>query len=146
MPLPTWAEKLIALYQSHSANQFLLYGNVNDRFLLRTGDATTLGSLSELLGRVIMPRFDVVLSYDLGNGIRVEKGGEIVSAWPGFKEHPDLPRAPRAAASGKTGKSCLGSNASAIEASSTISATRRVLSHASGSSWNRRRISSALLR
>ena len=51
MPLPTWAEKLIALYQSHSANQFLLYGNVNDRFLLRAGESTTLGSLSEFLGR-----------------------------------------------------------------------------------------------
>ena len=98
MPLPTWAEKLIALYQSHSANQFLLYGNVNDRFLLRTGEAATLGSLTEFLTRVIMPRFDVVLSYDLGNGVRVEKGGEIVSAWPAFKEHPELPRAPRAAA------------------------------------------------
>jgi hypothetical protein len=35
---------------------------------------------------VLLPRFDVVLSYDLGNGIRVEKGGEIFSSWPALKE------------------------------------------------------------
>jgi ATPase family associated with various cellular activities (AAA) len=92
--IPAWAEKLIALYQSHAANQFLLYGNVNDRFLL---DAKTLGTLPEFLNRVILPRFDVVLSYDLGNGIRIEKGGEIVTKWPAYKESSELPRAPRAA-------------------------------------------------
>ena len=43
------------------------------------------------------PRFDVVLSYDLGNGVRIEKGGDIVTKWPAYKENPELPRAPRAA-------------------------------------------------
>lgn len=96
--LPTWAERLISLYQSHAASQFLLYGNINDRFLLDAGGGRrTLGSLYEFLTRTIMPRFDVVLSYDLGNGIRVEKGGDIVTRWPAFKENPELPRAPRPA-------------------------------------------------
>ena len=94
MSLPNWAEKLISLYESHAANQFLLYGNVNDRFLL---DGKTLGSLYEFLTRVMLPRFDVVLSYDLGNGVRIDKGGEIVQKWPGYRETPELPRAPRAA-------------------------------------------------
>ncbi|HYK01126.1 MAG TPA: AAA family ATPase [Thermoanaerobaculia bacterium] len=92
--MPAWAERVIALYQSHAANQFLLYGNVNDRFLI---DSRTLGSLPEFLNRVILPRFDVVLSYDLGNGVRIEKGGDIVTKWPAYKEHPELPRAPRPA-------------------------------------------------
>jgi hypothetical protein len=92
--MPSWAERVIALYQSHAANQFLLYGNVNDRFLI---DSRTLGSLPEFLNRVILPRFDVVLSYDLGNGVRIEKGGDIVTKWPAYKEHPELPRAPRPA-------------------------------------------------
>jgi hypothetical protein len=39
----------------------------------------------------------VVLSYDLGNGVRIDKGSEIVTKWPAFKENPELPRAPRAA-------------------------------------------------
>jgi len=93
MHLPDWANRLVTLYQSNAANQFLLYGNINDRFLIDG----TLGSLQEFLSRRILPRFDVVLSYDLGNGVRVEKGGDVVTRWPAFKEHPELPRAPRPA-------------------------------------------------
>src|SRR6185436_9876796 len=92
MSLPPWSEKLIALYASAAATQFLLYGNVNDRFLI---EGKTLGSLYEFLTRVMMPRFDVVLSYDLGNGVRIDKGGEIVQKWPAYRESPELPRAPR---------------------------------------------------
>jgi hypothetical protein len=40
--LPTWATRLRSLYESHAANQFLLFGNVNDRFLI---DGKTLGTL-----------------------------------------------------------------------------------------------------
>lgn len=94
MTLAPWAARLVSLYQSHAANQFLLHGNVNDRYLL---DARTLGSLYEYLTRVILPRFDVVLSYDVGNGVRIEKGSEIVAKWPAFKENPELPKVPRAA-------------------------------------------------
>jgi ATPase family associated with various cellular activities (AAA) len=93
MSLPPWAQKLISLYESNAAAQFLLYGNVNDRFVIDG----RLGSLYEFLTRVMLPRFEVVLSYDLGNGVRIEKGGEIVTKWPAFKEHPELPRQPRAA-------------------------------------------------
>src|SRR5688500_13915339 len=94
MSLPLWSQKLISLYASHAANQFLLYGNVNDRFML---EGRTLGSLYEFLTKVMLPRFDVVLSYDLGNGIRIDKGGEIVQKWPAYRETPELPRSPRAA-------------------------------------------------
>jgi hypothetical protein len=94
MNLPNWAERLVALYASAAANQFLLYGNVNDRFVL---EGKTLGSLYEFLTRVMLPRFDVILSYDLGNGIRIDKGGEIVQQWPAYRETAELPRAPRAA-------------------------------------------------
>lgn len=92
--LPVWAEKLVSLYQSGAANQFILYGNVNDRFVL---DGKANGTLYEFLTRIILPRFDVVLTYDLGNGIRIEKGGELVTKWPAYRETPELPRAPRAA-------------------------------------------------
>ena len=89
---------MIALYQSHAASQFILSGNVNDRFLLPLGGAqTALGSLTEFLAKVLLPRFDVVLSYDLGNGLRVEKGGEAFTQWPAFQQSPELPREPRAA-------------------------------------------------
>jgi hypothetical protein len=95
--LPSWAADVVAQYESQAASQFILHGNVHDRFVLALSSGTELGSLSEFLLRVLMPRFDVVLSYDLGNGIRVDKGGEQFSQWPFVKEHPDLPRAPRPA-------------------------------------------------
>lgn len=95
--LPQWAERLVTLYESQASNQFLLYGNVNDRFVLPLTDGHCLGSIYDFLRRVMMPRFDVVLSYDLGNGIRVDKGGDILAKWPGMKETPEMPRAPRQA-------------------------------------------------
>jgi hypothetical protein len=95
--LPAWAGELVALYESNAASQFILHGNVNDRFLLRSGSESSLGSLAEFFLRVLLPRFDVVLSYDLGNGLRIEKGGETFTQWPAFKENPDLPKSPRAA-------------------------------------------------
>src|SRR6202171_2699576 len=96
-PLPEWATRLGTLYESQASNQFLLYGNVNDRFVLPLGEGNIVGSIYDFLRKVMMPRFDVVLSYDLGNGIRIDKGGDVLQKWPGCKESPELPRAPRAA-------------------------------------------------
>ncbi|MEI9893356.1 MAG: AAA family ATPase [Chthoniobacter sp.] len=96
-PLPGWAEELVALYESNAASQFILHGNVHDRFLLPEKASAGLGSLADFFLRVLLPRFDVVLSYDLGNGLRVERGGETFGQWPAFKENPELPRQPRAA-------------------------------------------------
>ena len=95
--LPDWAAQMIALYESNAASQFILYGNVNDRVLLPAGAGTpaAIGSLSDFFLSVLMHRFDVVFSFDIGNGLRIEKGGEQFSKWPGFKEHPELPKAPR---------------------------------------------------
>ena len=56
MNLPGWASKLVSLYASHASNQFLLYGNVNDRFVLPLGEKRALGSLYEFLAKVMMPR------------------------------------------------------------------------------------------
>jgi hypothetical protein len=95
--LPAWAAEMVALYESHAASQFVLHGNVHDRFLLPLGDGRALGSLTDFFLRVLLPRFDVVLSYDLGNGLRVEKGGDTFAQWPAFKENPELPKQPRAA-------------------------------------------------
>lgn len=95
--LPPWAAELVTQYQSSATNQFILYGNVYDRMVLPVGAQGELGSLDDFLLRVLLPRFDVILSYDLGNGIRIEKGGEFFTQWPAYKENPELPHAPRAA-------------------------------------------------
>jgi len=95
--LPGWAKTLVDLYESNAASQFIIYGNVYDRMLICGQPKPRLGTLSEFLTEVLMSRFDVVLSYDVGNGIRVEHGGEIFTQWPYFKENPQLPKTPRAA-------------------------------------------------
>ena len=94
--LPSWALEAIQLYESNAANQFIVYGNVNDQLVIPT-PKPHLGSLTEFLLEVLLPRFDVVLSYDIGNGIRVERGGEIFSKWPQLQQDPNLPKSPRAA-------------------------------------------------
>lgn len=98
--IPPWAAELADLYESGAASQFVIHGNVLDRMLIPGapgGPSARLGSLREFLLEVLMPGFDVVLSYDLGNGVRVEKGGPVWSSWPYLKEGAALPKAPRAA-------------------------------------------------
>jgi ATPase family associated with various cellular activities (AAA) len=95
--LPLWAQKIIALYESRAVNQFILHGNVDDRVYLPLGGSASLGSIRDFLLQVLLPQFDLILSYDLGNGMRVEKGAEIFSRWTGAAELPELPRQPRQA-------------------------------------------------
>ncbi|MHA3774285.1 ATP-binding protein [Verrucomicrobiota bacterium sgz303538] len=93
----SWPSQLAALYESDAANQFILHGNLQDRFVLPTGEQPQLMDLTGFLLKVLLQRFDIVLSYDLGSGIRVEKGSELFAQWQGVKESQELPRAPRAA-------------------------------------------------
>jgi hypothetical protein len=95
--LPDWAKEMVALYESDAANQFVLHGNIHDRFLLGTTDGTTSGGLVDFLKNVLMPQFDVILHYDLGNGLRVDRGGDKFKEWPPIQLNPELPRAPRQA-------------------------------------------------
>jgi hypothetical protein len=94
--LPGWAAELVVLYESDAVNQFLIYGNVEDRLLL-PGPPQRLGTLQEFLFEALLPRFDVLLSYDPGNGIRVERGGSIFSRWPSGGNGAEFSRKPREA-------------------------------------------------
>ena len=77
--MPAWAAELTLAYVSGASSQFLLFGNVHDR--LAVGDC--LVNLADYLEKELLPGFDVVLSYDLGNGLNIEHGGEIVDKWGG---------------------------------------------------------------
>jgi len=83
--LPPWAAEAVALYESNAASQFVLYGNVGDRFAL-PGPAAELVDLPAFLRRVLLARFDVVLGYDLGSALRVEQGAEAFARWPSAGE------------------------------------------------------------
>jgi hypothetical protein len=95
--LPGWAHEVIRLYESDSASQFIIYGNIFDQMMMPADNGQRLGSLSDFLMHVLLSRFQVVITYDIGNGIRVEKGGETFSKWPHFQQSSELPKAPRAA-------------------------------------------------
>src|SRR4029077_1211690 len=95
--LPAWARSLAESYESNAASQFVIYGNISDRMVLPAPPAPRLGALPDFLLGVLLSRFDVVLSYDLGNGIRVEKGAELFSKWPHFQESQKDWKTPRPA-------------------------------------------------
>src|SRR5499433_2607651 len=96
-PLPAWARTLVESYESDAASQFVIYGNISDRIVLPPPPSSRLGGLPDFLLGVLLSRFDVVLSYDIGNGIRVEKGAETFSKWPFFQESQKDWKAPRPA-------------------------------------------------
>ncbi len=111
LQLPGWVREVIALYESHAANQFLFHGNVGDRFLI-PGRATQSpsrplpgvsraahqsGPLTNYLSQVLLPGFDVVLRYDLAHGLRVDKGGALFQEWPSAAKGQPLPKQPRPA-------------------------------------------------
>src|SRR5262245_221047 len=82
--LPLWARGLAESYESNAASQFIIYGNISDRMVLPNAAGPRLGALPDFLLGALLSRFDVVLGYDIGNGIRVEKGAETFSKWPHF--------------------------------------------------------------
>lgn len=99
MEPPLWSEQIRTAYLSGAANQFLLHGNVHDRLLLPgDGDADNespeMGGLVDYLARVQLRKFDLVLSYELGPGMRIETGREFLEHLR-FSEDPPAADPPR---------------------------------------------------
>jgi hypothetical protein len=84
---PAWARDLALAYESGAHGQFVLYGNVHDRMPV----GTRLVNLAGYLENELLAAFPVVLSFDLGNGLVIERGGDLVEQWSGA----DLKRLPR---------------------------------------------------
>ncbi len=90
---PGWVAELALGYESGAHGQFILYGNVADRFPL----GGRLVGLGRYLDAQLLGGFDLLFSYDPGNGLGVLRGAERLAQWPGSKEIGPLPRDPRAA-------------------------------------------------
>jgi hypothetical protein len=86
---PTWANELALAYESGAHGQFILYGNVHDRMAV----GSRFVSLAGYLENELLAGFSVVLSYDLGNGLTIERGGDLVEKWGGA-DLRTLPREP----------------------------------------------------
>ena len=59
------------------SGQFILYGNVHDRLAVNG----RLVNIERYIQDELLSSFDVVFSYDLGNGLTVERGGERLAQW-----------------------------------------------------------------
>jgi hypothetical protein len=74
---PAWASELDVAFRSGASGQCILYGNVHDR--LAVGDR--LISIDRYLQDTLLAEMAVVLSYDLGNGLTVDRGEEHLAQW-----------------------------------------------------------------
>ena len=89
---PSWADELVLAYESGAHGQFVLYGNVHDRIPV----SGRLVNLAGFIEQDLLRQFKVVLSYDLGNGLAIERGGELLEKWAGA-DLKQFPREPLAA-------------------------------------------------
>lgn len=78
MSTPPWSESIRRLYLSGAANQFVLHGNVADRLLLPGQEGDSIGTLADFLVSEQLRRFDLVLGYELGTGVRVLAGEDLL--------------------------------------------------------------------
>jgi ATPase family associated with various cellular activities (AAA) len=75
--MPPWATELQTAVESGSSRQFVLYGNVHDcvarldRFI----------SLQRYIEDELLGNFAVIYSYDLGNGLNLQRGAEHLAKW-----------------------------------------------------------------
>ncbi len=84
---PAWSHQLAEQYYSGTTSMFLLHGNVHD--LVRCAPPPSAGKgetapeaeesycgLAEFLGTRLFGRWDIVLSYDVGRGLRALAGAD----------------------------------------------------------------------
>jgi SpoVK/Ycf46/Vps4 family AAA+-type ATPase len=97
MPLspeaPAWAAEIALAYESTAQGQFILSGNVHDRLPVG-GSLVNLGGFIE---KELLAGFQVIFSFDLGNGLRVARGGDLLEGWSGAKRLDPTVRQPLAA-------------------------------------------------
>lgn len=94
MESPFWSEEIKSQYLSGASNQFLIHGNVHDRLLCpaEKGQQPSIGSLTDFLVDHQLRKFDLVISYELGVGLRIESGNDFFEKMkPGNDPLPSEP-------------------------------------------------------
>ncbi len=74
---PVWAKQIRSSFESGAAGQFVVHGNVSDRMAL----GSRLVNVEHYVLDELLDDFDVVFTYDLGNGLAVVRGGEQLADW-----------------------------------------------------------------
>jgi AAA+ superfamily predicted ATPase len=81
MELPGWAEEMRDLFKSGSVSQFLLHGNVFDTVTTPGQPEPRQLSLGSFLDEVMFEKYEVILHYDRGKGIRATRGADDWGEW-----------------------------------------------------------------
>jgi hypothetical protein len=71
---PPWARQLAELYFSGTTAAFVLHGNTYDYVQVAEDGGAPYAGLTEFLAEQLFGRWQVVLQYDLGRGLRVAAG------------------------------------------------------------------------
>jgi len=74
---PAWASELTVAFKSGASGQCVLFGNVHDRLAVND----QLISIDGYLQHMLLADVQVILAYDLGNGLTVERGEEYLAQW-----------------------------------------------------------------
>ncbi len=74
---PEWAIELYTAFESGASGQFILYGNVHDRLAV----GGRLVNIERYIHDELLASFHVIFSYDLGNGLTLERGTERLAEW-----------------------------------------------------------------
>ena len=87
--LPDWAVDLSVALESGACGQFVLYGNVHDRFTIED----RFVGIDRFVEDEMLGTTDVIFSYDLGNGLVVERGEKRLAQWapPVMRALPQQP-------------------------------------------------------
>ena len=73
---PAWAKELADLYFSGTTCLFILHGNVHDLIECPSTDKGGYCSLPEFLVTQVFGSWDIILHYDLGQGLRALAGSD----------------------------------------------------------------------
>jgi SpoVK/Ycf46/Vps4 family AAA+-type ATPase len=71
---PTWARELAEMYFSGSSCMFVLHGNTNDLVHAGATGPSPYCTLPDFLADQMFGSWDIILTYDLGGGLRVQAG------------------------------------------------------------------------
>ncbi len=74
---PAWASELTVAFKSGASGQCVLFGNVHDRLAVNE----QLITIDRYLQHMLLADVQVILAYDLGNGLTVERGEEYLAQW-----------------------------------------------------------------
>jgi len=74
---PDWVAELSLAIQSRACRQFVLFGNVHDQLAI---DGRFVG-VGRFIQDEMLRSMEVIFSYDLGNGLTVERGEKRLAQW-----------------------------------------------------------------